>query len=395
MRLLSNSAPVNRDSFDTVQPIGTVDTVPFWNGSFFDYAPFVLAIAATLTIWIRDPFVEWAYEFAVLGIAAAACLRRQVFIWTPQTCALAAIACWGFGQLLLGATVYRYATWNAALRYGALAATAYLASSARRIGFFLPALAWVGFLLSAVSVLAYYASPQRVLWIFPIENPAAWGPFLNRDNFAQFLELTVPVTLWLAITRDHMYLYLASAMLAAGIASASRAGAVLLLVECAAFFLISRRTRVLARFFAAALVLTAIAGAGELVSRLRDPDPLRYRREMDRSAIAMIRARPFTGFGIGTFSTVYPQFAEFDAGLIVDHAHNDWLEWTAEGGVGYLAAWVLLAASLLHKLRRQLWILGVLAVMAHAAVDYPFARFGISAWTFLLIGMREVGPTAH
>jgi hypothetical protein len=29
---------------------------------------------------------------------------------------------------------------------------------------------------------------------------------------------------------------------------------------------------------------------------------------------------------------VYPAFATFDPGVIVNQAHSDWLQWTAEGG---------------------------------------------------------------
>ena len=49
------------------------------------------------------------------------------------------------------------------------------------------------------------------------------------------------------------------------------------------------------------------------------------------------------GFGLGTFETVYPHFALFDIGLIVNHAHNDWLEWAAEGGVPLALALLSLA----------------------------------------------------
>ena len=151
----------------------------------------------------------------------------------------------------------------------------------------------------------------------------------------------------------------------------------------------------LARFAAAAVVLAAIAGAGQLAGRIFEPDPLRYRREMAHSALAMIRDRPFSGFGLGTFATVYPQYAEFDAGATVNHAHNDWLEWASEGGVGFAAAWGVLAAAMLRRVRGSIWTIGVPTVMIHALVDYPFARFGVSAWTFLLIGMRELDPGGH
>jgi hypothetical protein len=75
---------------------------------------------------------------------------------------------------------------------------------------------------------------------------------------------------------------------------------------------------------------------------------------------------------------------------MIEHAHNDWLEWAAEGGLGFTAIWVWILTRTLSK-ARQLWMIGIAAVFAHAIVDFPTARTGISAWLFLLIGMAEAG----
>jgi O-antigen ligase len=98
---------------------------------------------------------------------------------------------------------------------------------------------------------------------------------------------------------------------------------------------------------------------------------------------------------------VYPAYAHFDVGASVDHAHNDWLEWAAEGGIPHALAWAVLAVSVAKPAVRSIWGIGVMAVFLHAFVDYPFARFGVSAWTMTLIGalcadgMREVPVRAH
>ena len=139
----------------------------------------------------------------------------------------------------------------------------------------------------------------------------------------------------------------------------------------------------------------ALAGAGRLIERFSDPDPLAGRREIFQAARAMIaQSCRWKGYGLGTFASVYPQFAEFDSGKSIDHAHSDWLEWTAEGGWPYVAAWLALAAWSIGPAIRSVWGLGVVGVFLHALVDYPFARFGVSAWAFLLIGLlaREDMP---
>ena len=134
------------------------------------------------------------------------------------------------------------------------------------------------------------------------------------------------------------------------------------------------------------MLLVMIAGAGTLLERLQSADPLLERREIYQSTVAMIRTHPWRGYGLGTFSLVYPEFAEYDTGLIVDHAHNDWLEWTAEGGIVFVVLWAAFAIPLCWSAIRSIWGMGVAALFLHAFVDFPFARHGVAVWLFLLAG---------
>ena len=356
-----------------------------------------LAAAATLAIWSADPFIEWTYEGGVFLLAGWIVARRDLNPG-PTVVMAAVLAVWGFGQLAAGSTVYRYATLNASLHVAALGATALVASvvflNAEARDRLLQWFAWFGFLIGIVSVVAYYTSPGSVLWLFPSPYPDVWGPFLSRNNFAQFLELALPVALWLGCTRSGstLYLWMSATILACGLASASRAGAVLLILEAAVVFILARppaARRLIPAFALGVIALAALAGGEVLVHRLRDSNPLRDRREIFESSLAMIAAQPWTGYGLGNFATVYPEFARFDPGAVVEHAHNDWLEWATEGGWPYAAAWMLLAISSLRPALRSIWGIGVPAIFLHALVDYPFARFGVVAWLFILAGALE------
>jgi O-antigen ligase len=348
-----------------------------------------------LTISIRDPWAAWVYEIVIFVAAAIAVASVPHVPRVPLTSAipLAAISLWGAVQAVFGATVYGYATLDAALRFGAFGATAIAAfavfSRARFRDGMLEFLAKFGFAMAVLAVVSHYTSGAKVLWIFPSPYPDAWGPFLSRNNFAQFLELALPVAMWKARRGATPAVAMAGAMLAAGFASASRAGAILLVAETlACLWMLRRGWPRAARWTLAAAVaaFSTIAGWSELRSRLLQPDPFEFRREFTRSTVAMIRDHPARGFGLGTFQTVYPAYAEFDAGAAVDHAHNDWLEWASEGGIGFAAVWVALALALVGPAIRSVWGIGVIAVFLHALVDYPFARFGITAWFFVLAG---------
>ena len=359
-----------------------------------------LAGAATLTIWNPDPFMDWIYEGGVFLLAGWVVLRTNLRFKLSLTIPVL-LAAWGFMQLWAGWTVYRNATLNGSLRVAACSATALVASEVfsrpEAHDRLLRGFAWFGLLVGIVSVVAYYAAPGRILWLFSSPYPDVWGPFLSRNNFAQFIELVYPVALWLACcgprSEDRLtYLWMSAVMLACGLASSSRAGAVLLVMETLAVFVLVRprpTRRVAAGFAAGAMVLAALAGGDTLIQRFRDSDPLRYRREIFASSLAMIAERPWTGYGLGTFPAVYPEFATFDAGAVVEHSHNDWLEWAGEGGWPYAAVWLLLALVVVRPAVRSIWGIGILAVFLHALVDYPFARFGVAAWLFILVGVLE------
>lgn len=357
---------------------------------------FLLATFATLTIWNADPLVDRIYECLILLLAAWTLLTGSATPGWMLAAPLAALPLWGVCQWALQSTVDRDATWLAALRFSGFSATALVAFAAFETRYrarFLEAVAWIGFLISLVSVIAYYTSPSRVFWLFDVPYPDVWGPFLSRNNFAQFLELTLPVALWLARTRPQTMLYgvMSAVMLAAGLASASRAGAFLLVGESVVAWLAggSRLWRRGLFYGTAVMLLAAVGGDQALIGRFFEATPLAFRDVIYRSSVEMIASQPVMGYGLGTYALVYPRFAETDFGYRVEHAHNDWLEWTAEGGWGFAAIWVWLVFLAARRSLHHPWAWGIPAVFMHALVDFPMARLGVAAWAFILIGAIE------
>jgi O-antigen ligase len=224
------------------------------------------------------------------------------------------------------------------------------------------------------------------------------GPFQNRNNFAAFVELLVPVALWQAFEarRDRIvYLAVAGFLVAAAVASGSRAGAAIVFLEVFAVFAVAWRQGKLPRgglmrsaawTFALAGLAILIAGWEVLWQRIQAGNLLLYRREIFASTVAMVAARPLSGFGPGTFQTVFPAYTTFDAGLVVNHAHNDWLEWAAEGGIPFALLLVSAAAWCIRPALRSIWGIGLLGVFLHACFDYPMQRLGVAGWVFVLIG---------
>ena len=273
-----------------------------------------------------------------------------------------------------------------------------ICSSARlRIGF-RRALLYFAFGLSVISVLQFFTSPGKVYWLFESEYQSeVLGPFVNRDHYAAFIELVFPIALFEALTdrrRTLLNTAIAGTMFASVIAGASRAGSALLVIEgFAVVMLVALRglgVRKPRLAFTSLLLFTlafgSVVGWATLWHRFQDPDPYRGRREMLQSTIAMAREKPWTGFGLGNFENVYRAHALFDDGTIVNHAHNDWAEWAAEGGLPLVTLLFVLAIWSVPQAARSIWGLGVVSLFLHSLVDFNLRLPPIAAWTFVLLG---------
>ena len=195
MRVSLDGIANNRISLSTpwLLGVGVLNRGNLWAA----WALFLVATLATVLISLRDPLIEVAISVPLLLLGSLACLRGWPSV--PTGGLLAAIPLFGCLQLALGGTADPWATRIAIVRLAALSAAAVcthvvLKSAHVRLQF-LRAFTWLGFAVSVVGVLAYYTSPGLILWLYPSPYPDTWGPFLSRNNFAQFLELALPVAL--------------------------------------------------------------------------------------------------------------------------------------------------------------------------------------------------------
>lgn len=364
----------------------------------------LLLFFGVLTIWIRG---RWALSLLQAGVFLTAALwildwaRRPRKIHTagllvPLTCA----PLWGLLQLALGTTVYRFNTWEEILFWFSLLAAVFLAlqalADAAVRARFLTALLYFGAAISILGTIQLFTSGGKIFWWFDSGYPDAFGPFVYYNNYAAFAELLLPLAIYRALRdkrRGAVYAILAGVIYASVIASNSRAGAILCtaLLFAVPILAVLKQTSgarhlmlTTGTLLAAAAVFTAVVGWGRLLERLRYPDPFVHRREMLLSSLEMAKERPWMGFGLGTYQEAYPAYALFDIGRIVNHAHNDWAEWLAEGGVPFLAITLVFAALTVGPAIRSVWGLGLLSVYLHALVDYPMQRLGLALWIFVL-----------
>jgi O-antigen ligase len=315
---------------------------------------------------------------------------------------LALAPLWGVLQLLFNTSAYRFATLDAIVTwfcYSALFAVALqeFGSSQPALLRTLRFLPLFGMVVAVWGLLEHFSSPATIFWFVEIKHGSPFGPFVDRDHFAVFAELLLPLAIWNAFEsprRAVLYTAAAGSLFAAVIASGSRAGAAMVALEVMlclsiAFFRIRavRHFRQIApKVIACVVLFSAIAGWSLLWSRVSGgTDPFANRREMFESAMRMVREKPWMGFGLGTFQFVYPAYAVTDFGLFVDHAHNDWAEWAAEGGVPFVLLIVSALALVFRSAFRSIWGLGILAAFIHALVDFPMQIPALASIAMVLL----------
>ena len=367
-----------------------------------------LLFLSILLAWAPERWAVSLLETGSFALAAAWAVRLAI---RPQRLErslailpLAGTVLWGILQLCMGSSVYPRETWNALLMWttnlAVFAVALQIFSNAGSRDRFLRATLLFGFALSVVSTLAMFTSRTNVFWIFPaLSDRVPAGPFLSPNQYAAFIELVLPLALVRAASdarRTVLFALMAGAMYASVIASASRAGFLLASLEIVAVLAlalggrgatlrsIARVVAVLAAFI---VLFTALVGWETLWNRLNRADPFAGRREMLDSTRDMIRDRPWTGFGLGTWSTVYPAYARYDDGLFANHAHNDWAQWTAEGGFPFLALLLGIAVWSIRPALRSRWGIGAIAVFLHCMVDYPLQKPALAAFFFAVLAV--------
>jgi hypothetical protein len=391
-------------------------SLPLVTGAFL----FLVLIFATSTVAVR---AAWAMQFFQIGIFALVALYMLVQIrrerelvvsgWEPWLIYI--IPLWGLVQLIAHTTASTFETRTVLLRWGALAGVFYLTQAITgnrrfRRGF-VTAFLFFATAMAVLCLLQLYTSEGRILWTFATGYPSVYATFHSYNNYAQFIELAVPIALWRALSegwKSWGYVLAGGILYGSVIGSASRAGAVLCTAELLivlAISLIRLRRQLTARttlshvtlFLAVpifAAIFTSLVGWERVWVRFQQNDPYLVRREFLKAAIVMTEQRPWFGSGLGTYPEVYQQFAIKDFPFYANHAHNDWAEFSAEGGIPFLLMVFIPFAAIVPVAIRHPWGLGLVATMLHACVDFPFARPSVSGWMFMMLALLYAARSA-
>ena len=323
-----------------------------------------LLLVAAFAVLAHGVVEVWSESFLEAGVAILfAYWALQMFrdpaakiYWSDLNWPLLGILAIGLLQLAFHTSAYAFLTRVTVLQLAAIFLFFFLCVQAFRDRPSLSNLAWFLMLLcfgvSLLGLIQHFTSEGKIYWFRVVgANSDPFGPFVNRNHFAGFIELTLPVGFAMLVFRGiRRDVYPFAALLtivpvSAMVLSGSRAGIIGLVFEVAVFAVLVRlrRKKENPRMIAVAVVtIAAVAviawiGAARVVERftnLRSSEvSLSRRLSMSRGAAHIFEDHPLMGCGIGALVAVYPRYETMYDGKVVDHVHNDYMENLAETGI--------------------------------------------------------------
>jgi O-antigen ligase len=311
----------------------------------------VAIAAASLAIRIappRDP-ARRLLPFALALFAAAACVqlvplpRDTIARVSPETVRLLDALSPAFAMSAVEAhplSIAPDATATGLLLFAAFAvlvlACARLFSALGARGF-ARAIAVVGVVLALTGIVQQPLFSDRIYGFWQTaDGGAPYGPFVNKNHFAGWMLMALPLTLGLTGGA-------AVVMAMALILTMSRSGvsAFALAVAVTGAFVARRRwsaARAATAFvYLALLVIVAVgwAGAGVLAARFSNADwsELNARRGAWTDAAEVAARFPIAGTGLDTYGRAMVLYQRHDPEHYYTEAHNDYLQLAAEGGL--------------------------------------------------------------
>ena len=225
-----------------------------------------------------------------------------------------------------------------------------------------------GFVVSVFGILQHLTFNGKLYWFREMHyGGIPFGPYVNRNHFAGFAELFIPmslVPLMLGkVRRERWFIVGLFAVVSIGslFLAASRGGIVSLAVEVVVVVLWMSLRRMGAKqllggaaVLIAALGMVSWLGVKEISQRFSSMKAMEVstgkRASMRRDTWRIFVDHPWMGTGLGTLQIVYPPYETLYDGRIVNHAHNDYVEALAETGIaGGLCCALYLGLLLFHS----------------------------------------------
>ncbi|MBX3243140.1 MAG: O-antigen ligase family protein [Acidobacteria bacterium] len=307
--------------------------------------------------------------------------------------------------------------------------TIVLLDSAQRLRRLSTVIMVFGFCFAFFAILQSVLSPEKIYGVYKSSYAATpFGSFVNRHNFAAYMEMTAALPLGLlftgAVSRDKRLLFVTATALmgVALLLSGSRGGfvAFIALVLLTAILTIGSRKKksILVRVGLATALLAAIIGGSFFVggesslTRIAETT-MSENISTDRTNIWSVTLKviganlPF-GAGFGAFGVAYTQYDNMSGLERVEQAHNDYLQVLADAGlIGLMigAAFLIIlfqagrkAVGVENTFRRGIAVgaaSGIFAILVHSLFDFVLHTTAISILFLILMAMLNAARQTY
>jgi O-antigen ligase len=387
---------------------------------------FGIAAHGAVEDWARA-VLETGAGLLFLTWGAQQYFADREIVLSPLLPPLLALSLLALGQIVFHGTASAYHTRLELQLLLAYAVLLFLASQAFRTAEDWRGFVWFvmsfGFLVAIFGILQHLTFNGKLYWFREMRyGGIPFGPYVNRNHFAGFAELVIPVALVPLVLgkvrRERWFAVAIFALLPIGalFLSASRGGMLSFAAEIGVLALLMVLRRAGGRHVLAggvvlllAFLLVSWLGVRQILERFSSMQSLEVtvgkRATMRQDAWHMFRDHPWTGTGLGTFPLVFPAYESLYDGKIVNHAHNDYLEMLADTGLAgalcctwYLGALFFVSLKQLlvtdNSFAAALHLSGLVACcgfLVHSLVDFNLHMPG-NALLFFLMALLS---TAH
>lgn len=250
------------------------------------------------------------------------------------------------------------------------------------------AIAAIGFGLSLMALIQAATAGHSIYWIYstPADGPLPLGPFGNRNHFATWTIMALPVCAGYIVARadvrhgpvdkldpkapvldlrDDRTLSLMVAimtMVVALLLALSWTASIGMVIASLGSLLLLRRSFHLRRWFAL-LALHAVlgavalgwAGTPEIRDRIAGPDTgSEYRTAIWRETLPVLRDFMATGTGAGTYELAMRVYQRTERTMYFNQAQSHYLQVAAEGGLLIGLPCLIVVAAFLRSARERL-----------------------------------------
>jgi O-antigen ligase len=282
----------------------------------------------------------------------------------------------------------------------------------------------LGLLEAAYGMVQYLTGYQKIFRFtkeFYVNE--ATGTYINHNHFAGFLELVIPFAVMMVFynlqsrsahgvperprrrggryslslhPRIFFYVFIVIFLLLAVLFSRSRMGIFSVLASVILMAFLGRVGGGRRAWMVITLLVIACSmtyaiwiGIGPVISRFETltpsgPETVPGRVTIWKQASGIIRDFPAAGTGLGTFAIAFRRYQTASVDLLIDHAHNDYLEVTSDTGVlgaallfipimGLLIKMILAYVEARNPYRRSVLLAcigGTAALLIHSVMDF-------------------------